>query len=85
MPSSIFGNMGQNPIENNVQQIKSMMDLVRSSSYPEQTLQMLLSQNPRYNEVIGLVKKNGGDPKAAFYSLAKEKGVDPDQVLNLLR
>lgn len=32
-----------------------------------------------------MVNANGGDPKALFYKLTKENGVNPDDILNLLK
>ena len=37
------------------------------------------------NEYKVYVKANGGDAQAAFYKLAKEKGVDPQEILNQIR
>lgn len=44
-----------------------------------------LENNPNYNAVMELIKQNGGDAKAAFYNLAKEKGVNPEDILNMAR
>lgn len=86
MASSIFGNSGTDPSPvNSIQQIRTMMQIANGSANPNQTAQMLLSQNPNYNAVINYVRNNGGDPKKAFYQMAKEKGVDPNAILNSLR
>jgi hypothetical protein len=31
------------------------------------------------------ISKNGGDPKAAFYKMAEEKGINPEDILCQLR
>lgn len=36
-------------------------------------------------QVMDIVGQSGGDPKAAFYKMAEEKGVDPEQILPMLR
>lgn len=36
-------------------------------------------------QAMELVQQNGGDARAAFYNLAKQKGVNPDDILNQLR
>ena len=46
---------------------------------------MALMQGPQYNQAMQLIQQAGGDPRAAFYALARQKGVDPDQVLSMLR
>lgn len=44
----------------------------------------MTSQNPQLAQAIKYVNDNGGDAKAAFYKLAKEKGVNPQSILNQL-
>lgn len=44
-------------------------------------LQKLIQNNPALKQAIEYVNQNGGDPKEAFYKLAQEKGVDPNEVL----
>ena len=46
---------------------------------------MALMQGPQYQQAMNLIQQAGGDPRAAFYSLAKQKGVDPDQIISMLR
>lgn len=43
-----------------------------------------ISNNPQLAQAIKYVNDNGGNPKDAFYKLAKEKGVDPQSILNSL-
>lgn len=45
----------------------------------------ILQNNPQLKQALEYVQKNGGDPKQAFYKLAKEKGVDPQSILNSLK
>lgn len=42
-------------------------------------------QKPNWQMVMDYVNQNGGDPKAAFFKLAKEKGIDPSFILNMLQ
>lgn len=70
---------------NNLSQIKSMMNMVRSAGNPQAMLQSMVQNNPQMKQVMDLVSQAGGDPKTAFYRMAGEKGVDPDQILSLLK
>lgn len=65
--------------------IKQMMNTIKSASDPNAAMQMLANKNPQMRQVMQMVQENGGDPKAAFYNLAKQKGVDPEQILSMLR
>lgn len=69
---------------NNFNQIKNMMNVVKNARNPQMMLQNMLQQNPQIRTVMQYVNKNGGDPKAAFYALAKEKGVNPEEIISML-
>lgn len=47
--------------------------------------QMMIQQMPQYKQVMDYVNQNGGDAKSAFYAKAKEMGVDPEEILKVLR
>ena len=66
-------------------QIRNMMDMVRSAGNPQAMMSQLAQSNPQLRNVMDIVNQSGGDPKAAFYRLAQERGVDPNQILNMLR
>ena len=48
-------------------------------------LQTMLKSHPQYQNVMRIVEQYGGDPQKAFYELAKQKGVNPDDILNMLK
>ena len=62
-----------------------MYNQVRHSQNPEQKMQMLLANDPRYIKVMNYIQQNGGDAKTAFYNMAAQKGVDPNSILSRLR
>ena len=61
------------------------MNLLKSSRNPQLFMQNMMNQNPQMKQAIDLVNQNGGDPKTAFYNLAKKQGVNPDEVLAMLK
>ena len=65
--------------------IKQALQMVRSASNPQQMMQQLMQANPSYSKVQQLIQQNGGDAKTAFYSLAKQYGIDPEEVLSFLK
>lgn len=69
----------------NLGQIKRTINFIRSASNPQAAMQNMANSNPQMKQVMDFVQKSGGDPRKAFYSLAKEKGVDPDEILNMLK
>ena len=48
-------------------------------------MQSLLSRNPQYAQAMKLIQESNGDAQAAFYKLAEQKGVDPNEILSALR
>lgn len=61
-----------------------MIQMIRSAGNPQLMMQQMFANNPQYAQVMQYVQQNGGNAKQAFYTLASQKGVDPDQVLNTL-
>lgn len=58
------------------------INAVKTAANPNAMVQQLLSQNP---QVQKLIQQAGGDPKKAFYALAQQMGVDPEQFLAQLK
>ena len=50
-----------------------------------QTVQNNIMNNPQLQQVMNLVKASKMTPKEYFYTLAKQKGVDPNQILNMFK
>ena len=71
--------------QSNLNQIKQYMNLFKNASNPQALLQNMIQSNPQVKSIIDYVNQNGGDPKTAFYKLAEQKGVNPDQILNMLK
>ena len=71
--------------QNNIKTVRGMMDMVRMASNPQAALGQIAAQNPQMQQVMQVIQQNGGDPRAAFYKVAKERGIDPDSVLSQLR
>jgi len=61
------------------------MNMAKSAQNPQAFLQSIAQNNPQMKQVMSIVEQSGGDPKDAFYKMAEEKGVDPEQVLSMLR
>ena len=70
----MLANLNQGRLSQMITQIKSMGNP-----------QMMLQQMPQYRQVMEYVNQNGGDAKSAFYSKAKEMGIDPNEILKALR
>lgn len=69
---------------NNITQIKQLANLLKSSSNPQQLISNLVNQNPQMRQVLNMLQSSGKSPRDLFYELAKQKGVDPNQIINML-
>lgn len=64
------------------QQSRPLNNNLMNMASPQAMLNNLMAQNP---QVMNLINQYGGNPKTAFYELARQKGIDPNQILNMLR
>lgn len=64
--------------------VRQMFDMVKSSKNPQQMVMNMMSQNPQMKPVIDTLK-SGGNPKAMFYQVCKSKGIDPEQILSMMK
>lgn len=60
----------------------NIISMIKNSQNPQALISNMMAQNP---QVANIINAYGGDPKAAFYGLAQQKGVNPDDILNMLR
>ena len=79
----ILQQLGSTP--KNLQQIKQMMGMVKSAGNPQAMLAQMMRDNPQMRQVTDIVRQYGGDPQKAFYGLCQQQGVNPDEILNMLR
>lgn len=62
-----------------------ILQMLNKNNNPMSILNNMSMQNPQMQQVINLVNQNGGNPKEVFYAMAKQKGIDPNQILNMLK
>ena len=68
-----------------MQKIKQMMGMIGGAQDPQAMINQLMINNPQMKQAMEIINQAGGDPKKAFYSLAEQKGVNPDDIINLIR
>lgn len=74
-----------NSLLQNLGQIKQAWGMLKSMGNPQAMLGQMLQNNPKMKEVQKLLEESGGDPEKAFRAKAKEMGVNPDDIINLLK
>jgi len=69
----------------NLQTIKQMMGIIKNANNPQAMLNTMAKNNPQVKQVMDYVNSNGGNAQQAFYSLAKQHGVNPNEILEMLK
>ena len=78
-------NPARTPLPNNIGNIKQMMNMLKGVKNPNQLITSMMQQNPQMKQVMNLVNNSNMSPKDLFYKMAKEQGVDPEEILKQLR
>ena len=74
--------MQSNP---NFAQIRNLMTAARGAKDSEAIMQQVIANNPQYQQAYTQMKEEGGTLKEVFMNRAKALGVNPDDVLNMLK
>ena len=69
---------------NNFGQLKNLYKTIKSAGNPQMMLNQMASNNPQLKQAMDFVNQNGGNPQQAFYKLAKDKGINPEDILKEL-
>ena len=81
----ILQQLGRGQMVQTAAKIKQMMGMVKSAANPQQALNMLAMNNPQMKQVMDIVEQYGGDSMKAFHAVAEECGVNPDEILGMLK
>ena len=66
-------------------QIKQMMNTVKMAANPQDMMNQMMMNNPQMKQAMEIVDKYGGDSMKAFLGEAKRMGVDPQEILDMLK
>ena len=84
MNNPMLSQLGRS-LPSNLNQIKQMANMFKNAKNPQMLIQNMMMQNPQMKQVMDFINQNGGDAKSAFYKLADQRGVDPNEILNMLK
>ena len=59
--------------------------MLKGATDPQQILNRMLKNNPNAAELQELIKQNGGNPEKAFKAKAAELGIDPNDIMGILK
>ena len=66
-----------------IRQAKHMISMLNMAKDPQKALMQAASQNPMLGSVMQMCQ--GRNPKDVFYTQCNQMGVNPDEVINMLR
>jgi hypothetical protein len=89
MASSLYNQMNQqsNSTPDQLQTIKNLTNAIQNNSglTPMSVLNMASQQNPQLAAVMKMVSGSNMTPKQLFSLVAQQRGVDPNQIVNILK
>ena len=65
--------------------IRNMINMFKAARDPQSLVNNMLSQNPEAQQMLQQTLQNGGTYKDAFMMAAKAKGVDPNEIISMLK
>ena len=83
--NSLYNQLNQTnqPAQNNV--IQKIIQMAKSGNNPQQLLNSLAGQNPQLNQVMQLVNSGKMTPKQIFMTMANQQGVNPNDLISMLK
>lgn len=76
-----LSNMGA--LKQAAQQLKKVMATIQVMKNPQQAIMQMAQQDPQLNAVMQMC--NGRNPQEVFYDQCQKHGVNPEDVISLLR
>ena len=65
--------------------LQQMINMVSRSNNPMQLMQIMAQSNPQLQNILNLVQTSQKSPKTLFFEMAQQKGVNPQQILQMLQ
>lgn len=84
--NSLFQELNQRdslPTQRN--NLKQLVDTFKNSSNPQQLLNKYIQNNPQAQNIYFMLQNSNKSPKQLFYLMAKNKGIDPDSIISMLK
>ena len=66
-------------------QIKQMISFVKMSKDPQAAMQQLMQSNPQMQQVMQMIQMSGKDPMSLFQAVAQQRGIDPQEIMDLMK
>lgn len=65
--------------------LQQIINMVSHSNNPMQLIQTMAQSNPQLQSILNLIQTSQKSPKDLFFEMAQQRGVDPQQILQILQ
>lgn len=65
--------------------IQQIVNMAKSGTNPIQMIQMLAGQNPQVQNIMNILNNGKISPKQLFMNMANQKGINPNDVINMFK
>ena len=81
----ILQQLGRGQASPMMAKVKQMMNMVRMARNPQMMMNQMIQSNPQLKKAADFVNASGKTPEQAFYDLANQMGVNPQEILDSLK
>lgn len=66
-------------------QIKQMIGMVKAAQNPQAMINQMMMNNPNMKRVMQIVNQYGGDANRAFQEMAQQNGINPQEIMDMMK
>lgn len=63
--------------------VRNMANTMKAN--PQQMLNQIINSNPQAKTMMNMLRASGQSPKQLFFTMAREKGIDPNSIIEMIR
>lgn len=65
--------------------LQLLINNFKNSSNPQEFIERYIQSNPQIQNIYSIIQNSNKTPKELFYSIAEQRGIDPNIILNMLK
>lgn len=66
-------------------QIQGIIQMAKSGGNPMQMIQSIAGQNPQMQNMMNILNSGKMSPKQLFMNMANQRGINPNDIINMLK
>ena len=65
--------------------LKRLISSFKNSSNPQEFLNSYIKNNPQMQNIYSMIQNSNKSPKELFYQIAQQKGINPEEFLEMFK